>query len=252
MEEQNERSNPIRRGAGATPSAGLSQFRGGSTRMVGCGTGAGRKQYESESDEECGAGTGAGRRRKHPKHEEMSEAMAQGLHLGRHLHALHGGAFHKDFVDGMIRGGGFWGDVWDGIKSGAQAVGNFVRPIVAPVGNALGSMVGVPMAGTMADAGLRMAGLGKRRGGKKALLGRTQGSYGNPDVPAGGRFDYNDVMKGGARTGAYEGEGTGAGRKKRPASEAQKKRGALVSRLMRERGCSLGEASKIIKAEGLM
>jgi hypothetical protein len=49
------------------------------------------------------------------------------------------------------------------------------------------------------------------------------------------------------------GEMDGARKKKPHASKGKKSaRGALVSKLMKERGVSLGEASKIIKAEGLM
>jgi len=97
MEEQSERHNPVR-GCGATPSMGLSQFRGG-------GTGGGE---DSDSDEELvgggagemtrmvGSGTG-GRRRK-----GMSEATQMGLHLGKHLNKLHGGGFVDDFKQGFM------------------------------------------------------------------------------------------------------------------------------------------------------
>jgi hypothetical protein len=74
---------------------------------------------------------------------------------------------------------------------------------------------------------------------------------------------------GGMNTGAYEGEGLAggahpgvpvvggitagpgfyeaSGKKKRAPSDARKKRGAMMSRLMKSRGMSLGEASKYIK-----
>ena len=82
-----ERHNPVNPkaemrtgvyGGRATPSRGLSQFRGGSRGS----------RSSSESDEELegggnemvGAGTGG-----------MSEATQMGLHLGKHLHKLHGG-----------------------------------------------------------------------------------------------------------------------------------------------------------------
>lgn len=79
--------------------------------------------------------------------------------------------------------------------------------------------------------------------------------------------------KGGMNTGAYEGEGLSggahpgmpvvggissgpgyyeaSGKKKRAPSDARKKRGAMMSKLMKEKGMSLGEASKYIKEHGL-
>jgi len=66
---------------------------------------------------------------------------------------------------------------------------------------------------------------------------------------------YYPVQSGGRRKigcGA-EGEGvTSGGRKKRQASAKTKERGAMVSKLMREKGMSLGEASKYIKTHGLI
>lgn len=89
-----------------------------------------------------------------------------------------------------------------------------------------------------AVAGLTALGFGKgmeekeggaRRGRKKKEAAAAQPSVG----------DMEEV--GGAR------------KKKAHASKGKKSaRGALVSKLMKERGVSLGEASKIIKAEGLM
>ena len=78
-------------------------------------------------------------------------------------------------------------------------------------------------------------------------------------------------MDGGMNTGAYEGSGRSGGemcgaamsggaapgvpvvggKAKRAPSDARKRRGALMSRLMKEKGMSLGEASKYIKEHGL-
>jgi len=86
MEEEEERENPVNpkkllsnrrqdgmaiRGQGATPSMGLSQFRGGA----------------------------------------KSEAYEMGHHLGAHLSRIHGGAYHKQFCDGMMEGSGTGGIV---------------------------------------------------------------------------------------------------------------------------------------------
>jgi hypothetical protein len=86
----------------------------------------------------------------------MPHPQIKGLHWYEHPHAV---------------GGGFWSDAWDKIKNGARSVydnvltpiGHIARGVVAPVGNALGTMVGVPFAGTLADQGLKLAGLGRRR-----------------------------------------------------------------------------------------
>jgi hypothetical protein len=77
-----------------------------------------------------------------------------------------------------------------------------------------------------------------------------------PSAPAGAYFE------GGMMSGGYGGinhnnpAGTlnfGTGKKRRAkagASDARKKRGAEVSRLMREKGMTLGQASKHIKEHG--
>lgn len=79
---------------------------------------------------------------------------------------------------------------------------------------------------------------------------------------------FHAGMMGGVNTGAYEGQGRGVsggapgvtggaavgqvvgGAKKAP-SAARKARGAMVSKLMKEKGMSLGEASKYIKEHGM-
>jgi hypothetical protein len=62
---------------------------------------------------------GSGRR---GKKKGMSEATMMGLHLGKHLHSLHGGSFHKEFAKGMCdaRGGAWW-DFLDPNKNGLNA-----------------------------------------------------------------------------------------------------------------------------------
>ena len=67
LEEQAERQNVLK-GSGATPSMGLSQFRGG---------------------------------KKH-----ANDASAQGAALAEHLHALHGSGYARDFHSGMAMAGG--------------------------------------------------------------------------------------------------------------------------------------------------
>ena len=83
MEEQMERHNPIS-GTGATPSMGLSQVRGGAKMM--------------------------------------KNAAAQGKMLMEHLGSLHGGAYAKQFHEGM-KGSGFFGDL--GIPIVSDVAGMF-------------------------------------------------------------------------------------------------------------------------------
>lgn len=113
MEEQMERMNPINEktlledrshmeqtrrlsgqghsGGSATPSMGLSMYRGGGTKKGQMRLTA-RKAYEPPS-----------------------EAHEMGRHLGLHLHTLHGSAFHRDFSEGLC-GSGFF----DSIKRGFE------------------------------------------------------------------------------------------------------------------------------------
>jgi hypothetical protein len=115
--------------------------------------------------------------------------------------------------DGEGMSGGFgWGDVWNGIKK----VG---RMAVAPVGNALGATVGMPMAGTIANGALGLAGLGK----KKHTL---QDHLEHPN----------------------KGFGRSGGRKP---SDALQRRAKLISKLRQDKGMTMIEASKYIKANGL-
>jgi len=308
MEEQMERHNPVR-GRGATPSMGLSQFRGG-------GTGAG----DSESDEEMegggflgsmigqfnpmlgsvasmaglghgdgmvGAGTG-GRRRKGG----MSEATQMGLHLGKHLHGLHGAGFWSDFGDGFMS-----------VIRPAAGIAKSIAPLLGPeamaasgVMNAIGlgsarrGARGRPRKGAGTGAGKLVithggatnsdtgAYLGKGTGGRRgcgtgagreredmAMLGMGTGAgmlgQDGHGVRQGGGF-LSDLgipvisnLAGmvGLGTGAGTGAGTGGRRRRAPAgaNDGRRKRAEVVKKVMRERGISMIQASKAVKAEGL-
>jgi hypothetical protein len=113
MAEQNERHNPVNpkselmrphlgvRGSGATPSMGLSQIRGGGTKK-GQMRKTARRAYEPES-----------------------EAYQMGRELGKHIHGLHGGSFHKEFLHGLS--GGAWYDFLDPNKNGVGDAFNKVK-----------------------------------------------------------------------------------------------------------------------------
>ncbi len=104
MEEEMERMNPID-GRGATPSMGLSQFRGGKKATA---KSLGKRIAKMEADSPSMAQTEMDAMAVMPSGEYDggmmgcgSEAMVQGRHLGEHLHKLHGGAYMKDFHSGM-------------------------------------------------------------------------------------------------------------------------------------------------------
>jgi hypothetical protein len=211
----------------------------------------------------------------------MSEAMLMGHHLGKHLSHLHGGAFHRDFSEGLLRGGGFFDDVGNFFTKtipsvasdvGSAVAGQFTDPnstlrgtvlpaaakysaYAAPVLDAAGAFAGIPGAGEMVTAGLNAAntanqtakqfGYGRRGRGKLMI---THGGAGTGATNSS--------------SGAYEGKGrerddramTGLGRKRRaPAgpNDGRRKRAEIVRKVMGERGISMIEASKYVKAHGL-
>lgn len=268
MEEQMERHNPVNprggmRGCGATPSMGLSQFRGG-------GTGG----ADSDSDEELvgggagemtrmvGSGTG-GRRRKGG----MSEATQMGLHLGKHLHKLHGGGFFDDFKQGFMS-----------VVGPVAGIAKSLLPLAGPEGMAASGVMGA-------------LGLGKprrRRGAGKLTI--THGGATNSDTGAyeGHGRERDDRAMTGLGTGAgmlgqdghgirqgggflsdlgipvisnlagmiglgKEGCGTGGRRRRAPAgpSDGRRKRAEIVKKVMAEKGMKMIEASKYVKAHGL-
>lgn len=316
-----ERHNPVNalRGRGATPSMGLSQFRGGA---YGCGTGAG----DSESDEEMegggflsdlgipvisnlagmvglgtGAGTGAGtggmtrmvgagtggRKKK-----GMSEATAMGLHLGKHLHGLHGAGFWSDFGDGFMS-----------VIRPVAGIAKSVAPLLGPEGMAASGVmnaIGLGKArrgrgtgagkltithggatnsdtgayfgkGTGAGRGRRGCGTGAGTGAgrereDRAMLGMGTGAgmlgQDGHGIRQGGGF-LSDLgipvisnlagMVGLGTGGDGTGAGTGGRRRRAPAgaSDGRRKRAEVVKKVMAEKGLSMIEASKFVKAHGL-
>ena len=107
LEEQAERTNPVApslRGKGATPSMGLSQFRGGAKRksakalnqIIDRDEAESPSQYLEEADAMA----------EMPSGEYDGGARQQGMALGKHLLSLRGGAFHKAFMEGMGMSGG--------------------------------------------------------------------------------------------------------------------------------------------------
>lgn len=174
-------------GRGATPSMGLSQFRGGKKSA----SAVGKKALELHKME----------------HEAMeSEAHGMGRHLGQHITSLHGSGFFDDFAKGFM--------------SVAKVAKPLIGLIPHPAAQAASGVLGALGAGT-----------------KKGMMRKTA------------RKAYEGEMEGGMDTGAYKGEG----KKKRVvgAGDGRRKRAEVVKRVMAERGLSMIEASKVVKAEGL-
>ena len=230
LQEEDERENPIT-GRGATPSMGLSQFRGGRTQRV------------VEGGEEM---VGGRRKRVSRKKMAMNEAMLMGQELGRHLHGLHGGAYHRDFCEGMVRGAGFFDDVGNfftkTLPSQFTDPNSFTRGTLLPTASEVskyaapfldvaGTAVGAPGVGTMLSTGLNTAqsvnkgakdlGFGRRRGGASiSKTGHTEGAGTKRRAPAG-------------------------------ASDGRRRRADIVKKVMSQKGLSMIEASRYVKQHNL-
>ena len=210
MEEESMRHNPMV-GRGATPSMGLSQFRGGRRH---------EEEEESESDEELEGGEtyhGGARSRK-----RMSKAARMGAHLSHHIHTLHGAGWWDDFKSGF-----------NSVMSPVASVAKSVLPMLGPEGMAASGVIGA-------------LGYGRRRGcgtgaGKLTI---THGGATNSDTGAyhgkGRESDDQRMVGMGRRKRAPAGP-----------SDGRRKRAEIVRRVMDEQGLSMIEASKYVKANGL-
>ena len=143
MAEQNERENPVNpkgqlmrphlgvRGSGATPSMGLSQYRGGyGNNQDGTIHTMEVRPMDMLIDgmkKKRGKGTKKGQPRKTARkaYEPESEAYLMGRELSRHITGLHGGAFHREFLHGLS--GGAWYDFLDPNKNGIGNAFNTVK-----------------------------------------------------------------------------------------------------------------------------
>ena len=235
MEEQITlpQSNPVR-GGGATPSMGLSQFRGGGDmgRVVGAGKG------------------------------KKGEAMRMGQALGSHINQLHGGGFFDDFKRGF-----------DSVVAPVAGIAKTLLPMAGPQGmlasgviNALGygrhSAYDRRRTGCGTGGGQLMIthGAGRERDDVEMLSGR---GYGMGYSGCGEKSDSEEEeMEGGqsfanpssmSMSGAYQGQGTGGRRRRASAgpNDGRRKRAEIVKRVMAEKGMKMIEASKYVKANGL-
>ena len=178
-----------------------------------------------------GAGTG-GRRRK------TSEAMEMGHALSKHIHELHGG--------------GFWDDFKSGFNSVVAPVAGLAKPFLPMLGPE----------GAVASAGLSALGYGRRRGrgtGAGTGAGRHRmpdGSMMNDADMRGGGFlgDMLGMIPGVGQFAAPVAGMLGLGKKRRApagANDGRRKRAEVVKRVMADKGMSMIDASKYVKAHGL-
>ncbi len=236
MEEQHERMNPVNpksqlmrnkngpggmpvMGGSATPSMGLSQFRGGGTKK-GMMRKTARKAYEGMP---------------------RSEAHMMGAELSKHIHDLHGA--------------GFWSDFGNGFTKGLTKTLDFLAPAIETQvpGFSKHYATGKKFLGYGASEQQRaktMLGMKEkgrsRNNGPPLLSGNVDGVFsGGSHRSDDGAESESDNECGGANTGAYEGHGRMVGGRKPNA------RAAIVKKVMAEKGMKMIEASKYVKEHGL-
>jgi hypothetical protein len=258
MEEEAERYNPVNpkeklgarkgrttlvavgdeyTGMGATPSAGVSQFRGGASP-------------DEPGEHLVGSGKLVihhGGRKAKAKAKKHSEAHEMGEHLGKHLHSLHGSGFFDDFKSGF-----------NSVFAPVAGIVKSIAPLAGPEGMAASGVLGALGYGKMRGCGkakrggrnttfpggaavsateLEGSGLLGQDGHGQRQVGSGHGDQFFDDGMAGCGDDYDGGMAGCGSTGAGKG--------------GRAARAAIVKKVMADRGVKMIEASKIVKAEGL-
>jgi hypothetical protein len=308
LDEEAERMNPMNeidnsyregytgliKGSGATPSMGLSQFRGGRKSKA--------KMVKSDDDSD-------------------DDAKEQGKALSEHLHKLHGSGYARSFHAGMSMANSMKGCGTGGLGTGryegeGKMEGGFWGALASIAAPLIGSLFGK---GAMTkDAHDKLMKLCKKEPkGKDKLEGGFWGALASLAVPLIGKLfgsgkmtkeahdelmkvfkkdekamtEPKSAMKGKGRmvgagpfspmalkmllprkeAGIVEGFGTGGSeitsgevaalesvakkhkKEKRivGAGDGRRKRAEVVKRVMKEKGCSMIEASKYVKEHGL-
>ena len=221
----------------------------------------GRGGYSSSCSDDDEVEGGAHHRTKNSA-SRMSDAMAMGLHLGQHLHSLHGAGFFRRFARGLHSA------VIEPVKRRAKAVaeghhpiinkagelinkaGEFRQNVIEPIARPLLHLVPHGDKIKMAlDARDTVRGLtntflpeGKVKRAVKAIgLGKGGNMYPSGEYEGQGReSDDVKMVKGGKKRRAPAKDGDG-----------RKKRAEIVKKVMREKGMKMIEASKYVKAHSL-
>jgi hypothetical protein len=241
MEHEVERHNPVNpkqllsnrsenkgrlAGAGATPSMGLSQFRGGAKLTKA----------------------------------KASEAHQAGLHLGKELLRLHGAGVHECIARGVMEGGKFKRPGPEAFGHSAPPERHVEHDTI--VFDADGHRVVGPSPNEMArkaakenynarasplEKGFQSAVSGLSQIGKAGLEHIHHVLPGTEEV---GKALSKLIPSGSGKTGAYEGMGK---KKRAPAgpSDGRRRRAEIVKKVMAEKGLSMIEASKFVKQNGL-
>ena len=232
MEHEVERHNPVNpkqllsnrsenkgrlSGMGATPSMGLSQFRGGAKLTKA----------------------------------KASEAHQAGLHLGKELLRLHGAGVHECIARGVMEGGRYGqreedpNERHDTIVFDAEG-----HRVVGPSPNEMARKAAKENYNARAsplERGFQSAVSGLSQIGKAGLENIHHVLPGTEEV---GKALSKLIPSGSGKTGAYE----GMGKKKRAAagpSDGRRKRAEIVKKVMAEHGLSMIEASKFVKSHNL-
>jgi hypothetical protein len=151
-----------------------------------------------------------------------------GKMMAAHLHSTHGAGEYAEFAEGFLEGGGFFDDFASGFKKGFEGVMKVAKPVLGVIPHP---------AAQAASSALGAVGFGK--------LTIEHGE--ESEVEGCGKLT---IHHGGMGTGAYEGKGKKT-RKAAGPNDKRRARAAVVKKVMQERGCGLGEASKIVKQEKL-
>lgn len=218
IQANDPRTNPIQGGymsrmvgAGATPSMGLSQFRGGGD-FCDCMSGCGK----------CMSGGAHHRTSISASRMDASSPMAMGIRLRQHLHKLHGAGWFDSFKKGL---------------STAGTIAKYAAPFVLS-----------PVAGTAVSAGLGALGFGRH--GRRGAQGEQMEHHGGAMYPSGAYEGQGREREDEAFSGVM-GRGGRRKRASAGPNDGRRARAEIVKRVMAEQGLSMIEASKHVKAHGL-
>ena len=189
--------------------------------MGSLGRGKGEVEEESESDE-GGQGGAHHRTSNAASRMDASHPTALGIRLRQHLHKLHGAGWYDSFKKGL---------------STAGTIAKYAAPFVL-----------TPAAGTAVSAGLGALGFGRHS--QRGARGKSMEKHGGAMYPSGAYEGQGREREDEAFSGVM---GRGGRRKRAPAgaNDGRRKRAEVVKRVMNEKGMSMIEASKYVKAHGL-
>jgi hypothetical protein len=141
-----------------------------------------------------------------------------------------------DFTD--MEGGGFWGDVWHGVKKGVSGVAEIAPDIISLAG-AVG--LGKPKTrGRPKKVGSAMY------AGAMSAGAMSAGAMSAGAMSAGAKKYKKKKVAGAMSAGAMSAGAMSAGGKKVAGKISRKERGEAVKAMMKKHNVSLGEASKMV------